>query len=492
MMRRRIILVVLLVLFAGFGAFAFIRSGTGSAGPEGPDGGAEAADAVAGPSGPNAGGSVAAPDGGLGGDAEDPSKLARTLRVVSPDIELLAPGIVANDGMDSGDGETYADSDLKVAFDVTDGMEDVRRALARGGGKSDGADIAVVPLPSFVASYEQLRALKPEVFFVTGRSKGREALATRREDALVDPPDGDSIELRGRSGESATFLGLYAMDLADIPLEEVTVEEEAGDETVFAAVGRSRPDFGEAPEGHDLLVSTADAIGLVPYVAIAPHGFVERHPEALYQWADGWLGGQEQIEKDVPESARMVAGDTDDADELALIDLLGWIEFATPLDNARMAGLSGRRAATLERLFRLTWRVWRAAGELTTPVPEAFPVTTETIMEVVRTEVDNGGSAGVSAAEEGEGSEEPEGDVLVVYRYVDDDLDEDAFVEQVGLLADIFRRSPLRVTVNWNRPRTDDMIETSRKRFDIPERRLYGGRSTPGRGTASVEIFEVR
>jgi hypothetical protein len=75
---------------------------------------------------------------------------------------------------------------------------------------------------------------------------------------------------------------------------------------------------------------------------------------------------------------------------------------------------------------------------------------------------------------------------------VDDDLDEDAFVEQVGLLADIFRRSPLRVTVNWNRPRTDDMVETSRKRFDIPERRLYGGRSTPGRGTASVDIFEVR
>lgn len=491
MMRRRIILVVLLVLFAGFGFFAFSRSGTGSAGTE-VGGAAESPDARAGGSDSDAAGPVAAADGGPRGDAGAPSELSRTLRVVSPDVELLAPGIVANDGMSPGDGETYADSDLEVAFDIADGMEGVRRALARGGEKEDGADIAVVPLPSFVASYEELRALKPEVFFVTGRSKGREALATRREDALVDPPDGDSIPLRGRSGESATFLGLYTMDLAGIPLEDVAIEDEAGDDTLFAAVGRSRPDFEEPPEGHDLLVSTADAIGLIPYVAIAPHGFVERHPEALYQWAEGWLAGKDEIDSDVPKSARMVAGETDEADELELIDLLGWIEFATPLDNARMAGLSGRRAATLERLFRLTWRVWRGAGELTTPVPEAFPITTETIMEVVRAEVENGAGADDTAGEEGDGSDEPEGAVLVVYRYLDDDLDEEEFVEQVGLLADIFRRSPLRVTVNWNRPRTDDMIEQSQKRFDIPASRLYGGRSTPGRGTASVEIFEVR
>lgn len=103
-------------------------------------------------------------------------------------------------------------------------MSAVEGALARGGGDKDGADIAVVPFCELVASYERLRALSPEAFFVVGWSRGREALVSAR-DALPSPTDKPDpkadpkagVPLVGEAGDAATFLGLFALDANGIP-----------------------------------------------------------------------------------------------------------------------------------------------------------------------------------------------------------------------------------------------------------------------------------
>ena len=491
-MRKRIVLIVLLALFGGFGFFIYRNSAGGPAAEASAstqsDQQPRQTDAGATPT-PTSADTVGA---GAGGDTEV-AGLDRTLRVVSPSVELLAPGIIANNGLKTAPESGYAEASLEVAFRPVDGMKGVRKALAKGGRKETGADIAVVPLPSFVATYERLRALKPHVFFVTGWSRGREAIATADSDALRDPPESDEIELRGLAGEPATFLSLFTLDLAGVPVDSVELTDD-DDEIPYAAVGRSSEEFSETPEEHRLRLSTADALGLVPFVAIAPQGFLENHPEALHNWTETWLGGRERLLEDVPKGARLIAEKVEEIEALSLIDLLGWIEFASPRDNARLAGLSGRDAVDLERLFQLSWRIWREVGVLTTPSPKALPISTATIVELVREQA-AGGQADESTAQEEdadeEAAEEPDGEVVLVHRHPNSELDEREFVEKIGLVAGLFPRSTLRVTVNWNRPKTDEMIEKAKERFDIETHRLVAGRKVPGRGSASIELYEI-
>ncbi len=67
---------------------------------------------------------------------------------------------------------------LEAGFTDAATMTDVEAALARGG-EAGGADIAIVPLSSYVASYERLRALAPRSCSSSaGRAAARRCLAT--------------------------------------------------------------------------------------------------------------------------------------------------------------------------------------------------------------------------------------------------------------------------------------------------------------------------
>src|SRR6202044_3824992 len=114
--------------------------------------------------GPPAGsGSAAAP-----ADAGPVKLFDRPLRVIALGWDLAAPALLANGGIDPGDKSEFTAAGLDVHVAAVDAMSAVEGALARGGGDKDGADIAVVPFCELVASYERLRALSPEAFFVVG------------------------------------------------------------------------------------------------------------------------------------------------------------------------------------------------------------------------------------------------------------------------------------------------------------------------------------
>lgn len=399
--------------------------------------------------------------------------LKRPLRIVSRSWELIAPGVVANDGIaPTPKGSIYEKEGLKVEMKVVDTMKGVESALARGGDDEKGADIALVSLPAFVASYERLRALKPQVFFVVARSYGREGILSDKSSksdlfagGLAKRRD---LTVRGFPGEPATFMTLYALDLSGYPLEQVSIElpkdEKKTNDTDYwlkgrshrFVTGRSTAKIGAFNRGLDVLnktkklnqlvFSTADAQGLIPYVAVASKGFLDKHAVDLSLWSSGWIKGVSKLQADVPGGGRLLAKQSGAPEILKVLDLLGWVEFTSPRDNARMVGLSGRGAMDLKSLLAINWRVWKAAGVLTTPQPESRLIRDDIVAEVIRN-VPGATKAESAILKTKKSRDAKERPVLVVHT-IKGDFDPDVIISKVGQLSGIFTRSKIVLQLN--------------------------------------------
>jgi hypothetical protein len=420
-------------------------------------------------------------------DAGPVPLLDRPLRVMALGWELGAPGLLANDGPKGGAKSVFPPSGLEVRIGVADAMQPLEEALARGGGDENGADVAVVPLPSFVASYERLRALSPEVFLVVGFSRGREALAGPSEGLPTGPVKGD-VKLAGVAGAPSTFLGLFVLDAAGVPATSVRLVPPGGhDEKEAAYVAIDRAAAGEdAAGGRKILLTTADAPRLVPLVAIAPHGLLSTHEKALVALARGWMDGIKKLGADAPGAARQVASAEGAPEPLALMRRLGDVQPATLTDDARMLGLSGRGALTVGTLFQRSWGLWRGTSALATPPPEAPPVATGVVAALVRA----GGAAEGSEASVAPKAAPDGAKPLLVHRQ--EKLDEEALVETIGLLAAVFERATLRVAVTSaggvDGGKTKKLIEAAEGRFDLPPGRVIPAKKAGAKGAAVVEV----
>ena len=156
-----------------------------------------------------------------------PPALRRTLRTVSLGWEFLTPGVIANGGSTPGAVSSYKMAGLDTSFLNAPAMEDVESALAKGGAVPGGADIAIMPLSSYVASYERLRALSPEIIFVVGWSRGREALYGADARTLTKLAANGTIKVAGTSAQPETFLALFVLDLAGVPASRVELAARA-------------------------------------------------------------------------------------------------------------------------------------------------------------------------------------------------------------------------------------------------------------------------
>ena len=525
-MRRPLVFLVLLLALGGIGAFAVARNvfhvgvpaGAGTALATGTG----AATPAAGATGTGTGTAVAtgtatatttpdAPGTGTGaaaGTANPPESapalkplMTRPLRVATLGWEVIAPGLIANGGMSPAADALLAKAGLDVRLAVTEDPAVIEGALARGGADAEGADVAILPLQTFVASYERVRALAPEVFFVVGWSRGREALAAADPDALAEPeppPDAPAsgapappapkpaVKVIGAPGEPATFLALFVLDVTGIDPARVRIvsrAKAASAPDAFAAIDRAAPDAAPA-RAKRLLVTTNDATALVPYVAVAPHGFITANAPALTALARGWLAGAEKLRADVPGAARLVAAQPGAPEAVALLERLGWLEPATVEDGARLAGLSGRSAVTLAELLRQSWRIWRAAGVLSTPAPVVPPADSTVIAALVRA------SPPPTAPPPPIWTGTPGATVLLDRRLPSGALDEAMLVQQIGWLAGIFERSAVRVTVAHDKKRSAAVVAAAVERFDLPPDRVSaGGRAVPAKVPAVIEVF---
>lgn len=431
--------------------------------------------------------------------AKAPEKLLdRPLRVVGLGWEVIAPGLVANRGTTPGEGSLYKRGGLEVHFRSSTKVVELERALARGGVDERGADVAIIPLPVFVASYEQLRALSPRVFFVFGWSHGHEALMSFHDDPLLNLRRNRDIQLVAERGTPAHFFALFVLDLAGVPMERVELVDRGQpvansiDLAALKQAARGQP-AGAATRRY--VLTTADATRLIPYVAIAPEGLVSTHPAALGALCSHWLTGVEELRRDVPAAARRIASIRGAPEALELLGLMGRIDSSTLRENAQVMGLSGRGAITVDSLFQHTWRVWRGADVVTSPIPETLPMNTEIVAALVRAGSSMAdGAAGTLG--EAEASRRPTGgngqaQPLLVHRIEDRRFEDEDLIAKTGFLAGVFGPLPLRVAIRGDSDRrTQRVVEQARARFGLPGERISQARRITGRdGAAAIELL---
>ncbi len=501
-MRVKVVFGLLFGLFAAFGVLTIMRGTTPHQAPTPPTPVAVASSSAS----PSASAAASASGAPLGSNSAEPPDagpgklLDRPLRVIALGWDLAAPGVLANGGLEPSPTSDFVAAGVDTRIIATDVMNVVEAALARGGADKDGADVAIVPFSQFVASYERLRALTPEAFFVLGWSRGREAVISSKDalPTLNEKGEPKEVKMIGVAGEPAAFLGLFALDAAGIPASSVhlVATDTRADDAALAAIDRDAAPADAARR--NILLTTADASRLVPFVAVSPHGLLEKSKKALAVWARVWLDGTKKLASDSPTAARQIAAAPGAPEPIALLKRLGQTGNASLTDNARVAGLSGRGAVTLDSLFARTWRIWRASGLLATPAPEVAPINTSVIAalvhsnpELITPPVARGPSA---PAPGGKASSALDGlRVMIAYRQAETKLDEADLESSAAFFADAFERSSLRVSVvkggSVDAAATKHLIDSVEERFDVASGRLSAARKPVPKSAAAIEIL---
>lgn len=380
------------------------------------------------------------------------------LRVTTLGWELVAAGAALASPQGTSSMELAPESSLAA----------IEARLARGGADPQGADVAVLPLPSFVASFERLRALEPTVFLVVGFSRGREEVRAAARALLEAPPAGGEVRLvaldattmadasaRAVGSESATLLGLFALDLVGVPPTRIQMVAPGSPEAKaasFAALIKG------APDPRPRAFSTADASRLVPIVAVAPKALLDARESAVRDWSRAWIDGLSRTKSDVPGVARRLAakealplaasvGAAPEA--LVLVERLGQIEDVGLDPQASLIGPLANGAVTLESLMHRTWQLARAAGITAVAAPSPLPIDARIVATIAPPKMAPQTS---EARAEGEGDAGvrfgplPAGAVAqLAYRAVDGDAAQVA--NEIVFLAGVFERGVFKISV---------------------------------------------
>lgn len=403
------------------------------------------------------------------GVATDRLALDRPLRVVSLGWDLAVPGHLANQGQD-GKESALSKEGIDVEIKSVKNLDSIKTALANGGAHKAGADIAILPLPEMVASYEDLRALKPQIFFVAGWSRGRDALFAHKQNSLLKLPRKGKIEVRGERGASSMLLALYLLDISGVGADRIRLSNKADKPAMFAAVDRGATP--SPPKDSSLSLSSADASALIPFVAIAPEGFLN-HRATVAGFITAWLKGVDELESDVPSAARQVSALKGAPETLTLVRSLGLIDFSGLRDNVRRAGLAGRDPVNLSSLFQLTWQLWRGVDVLTTPAPKNVPMSFDVIASLALQ------STGLTRPEDIEANFS----AAPMVRGITTTL------ENAALMAGVFGRSSLRIGAFASKKKSDSAVYDLATRYGLSPKRFESKASLSKKKTIVLEVF---
>jgi hypothetical protein len=450
------------------------------------DGGADGAS-------PADAGAVATVDAGT-----PPRPAEKPLRVVTLGWELAAAGAAIPPA--AGGSST---SSVELAPETT--LDAIEARLARGGADPQGADVAIMPLPAFVVSYEKLRALEPRAFLVVGFSHGREEVHAAPGALLKAPAAADEVKLvavgasaaaeaRPYGSESATVLGLFALDELGIAPSRVRFVDPGTPDAKgapFAAIVRG------AVDERKLAFSTADASRLVPIVAVGSKGLLDSREAVVRAWSTSWLDGLSRAAKDVPGIARRLAakealplsaGVGGAPEALVLVERLGQIENMTLAEQTSLIGPLAKGAVTLDTLTQRTWQLARGGGLTAAAAPDPLPVDARVVSMIAPPPKD----APRAPAEAGDAGATfgavPAGSVpLFAYRATDGDAEKVA--GQIAFLAGAFERAVFKVSAKGGE-KAARALATAAKDHGVAAMRLATGAAEPT-AFASVDVLAL-
>jgi len=440
--------------------------------------------------------------------AAPPKPADRPLRVTALGWELVAAGVV----LTATDGGAPSPA-VEIAPEAS--LDAVEARLARGGADPVGADVAVLPLPAFVVSYERLRALEPRAFAVVGFSRGREEVHAAPGALTKPPPAAEEVKLvalapatatdataKSAGSESATLLGLFALDQLGVAAPRVRfVAPGSGDAkgAPFAAVVRG------AADDRKLALSTADASRLVPLVLVAPKRVLDTDEAKMRELTRAWLDGLAGAGKDASNVARrlankeslpLAAGVGGAPEALALLERLGQLEAVTLADQRALLGVDAKGAATLEAVLQRTWQLARAGGLTSTASPEPLPVDARIVTAIAPAPPARTPAASTegdaSSPDAGAFAAFPAGTTpLCVYRAVEPGADANTVATQIGFLAGIFPRAAFRITAKGGEKAARTIALAARDKLDVPASRLTTAAGDPAAAFAAVEILAL-
>jgi hypothetical protein len=308
---------------------------------------------------------------------------------------------------------------------------------------------------------------------------------------LVALGPGAAPEAHAWGSESATVLGLFALDLLGVRPSRVRLVASGTEDAKvapFAAVLRGTSDERK------LALSTADAARFVPLVAIAPRAQLEAREKAYAELSRAWLDGLARAAKDASVVSRrladkdrvpLAAGPSGAPTAIVLLERMGQIE---PLGLEDQAALFGSAPASLEVLASRTWQLARAGGLTTNAAPDPLPIDARVMraLGVIPTAAP-APAAGDADAGVTLGASPRNATPLVVYRADEGSADGAEVARTVSFLAAAFPRAALRVSAKGGAKAARAIAEDA-ARFGASAR-ISVSATEPAGAFAAVEVL---
>jgi NitT/TauT family transport system substrate-binding protein len=325
------------------------------------------------------------PARGTGADGVSAVALGGRGRLTRPLVVAIntwaghAPGIVSNGGLDPGPSSRYKQ---KYALDVKFVLLEDPAAKLAAFRKGD-VDIMWNTVDNWAREASVL---------AEQNQRGRSILMqdwSRGGDGVVSLASITSIEgLRGKRIACTQFTPSHFLLLYLLAQSGLTPEERAAvekgiiftqDAPAAAAMFKAKqvdaavtwePDLSSAVEARGdeahVLVSTTAATNIIADTLVARQDLIDRAPETVRDFIQGWFDGIEAIKTD-PAASYAIVGKALKLDTETVSGMLSGLKLTPYADNAQFYGLSGGRSH-FETLFDTAFVIWRKKGLVTRPV----------------------------------------------------------------------------------------------------------------------------
>ncbi|MFQ5637111.1 MAG: phosphate ABC transporter substrate-binding/OmpA family protein [bacterium] len=307
-----------------------------------------------------------------GGQEQISRVIDRPIRVGIVTWGGYAGGIMENNGFKaSKKSDFYRDYGIEVDLKVIDDFVQSRSAFKAGGDK-DGIDIVWATVDAYALEYPALRELKPVTIMQYDWSRGGDAIAV----------DGNIIksaqDLKGKSISVAEdtpshYFALFVLDEAGLRPSDVKwrFTNSAIDAANVFKAGRTdatvswSPDVYIAAEKRSsgrILMSTREATHLIADIFVARGDFVEKYPEAVKRFVNGWLDGVDKVHQDPKPVVKLMADgfglSMDDSDAM-LLD----VHLPNYADNMNFFD-SMNNPVSYDAVFNKASKLWQDLGKL--------------------------------------------------------------------------------------------------------------------------------